>query len=85
MILNSCTPIKARSYGLYLRFGDEKFKVKIMAVFSPFSSIEWIRTDAEEYLRKIKGRFEKNNLKSAFFIYKIIHKVLKAVLSNITN
>ena len=67
VILNSCTPLKARSYGLFWHFRDEKFKFKTMAVFSPFSSIEWIRTDAEEYLRKIKGRFEKNNLKSAFF------------------
>ena len=53
VILNSCTPLKARSYGLYLHFRDENFKVKTMAVFSPFSSTERIRTDAKEYLGKI--------------------------------
>ena len=67
VILNSCTPLKARSYGLYLHFRDEKFKVKTMAVFSPFSLTERIRTDAEEYLGKFQGRFERDDLKSAFF------------------
>lgn len=57
VILNSCTPLKARSYGLFWHFRDEKFKFKTMAVFSPFLSTEWIRTDAEEYLGKIQGRF----------------------------
>ncbi len=67
VILNSCTPLKARSYGLFWKFRDEKFKFKTMAVFSPFLSTEWIRTDAEEYLGKIQGIFEKNNLRYAFF------------------
>lgn len=67
VILNSCTPLKSRSYGLFWHFRDEKFKFKTMAVFSPFSSTEWIRTDAEEYLGKIQGRFERDDLKSAFF------------------
>lgn len=37
-------------------------------------------------LKKIQGIFERKNLKYAFFdIYIIVFKVLKAVLSNITN
>ena len=67
VILNSCTPLKARSYGLFWRFRGEKFKVKTVAVFCSVLQEKGIRTDAEECLGKIKGRFEKNNLKSAFF------------------
>ena len=85
VILNSCTPFKARIYGLYLHFRDENFKVKTMAVFSRFLRRRRIRTDAEGYLGKIQGVFEKNNFGYVFFNIKIVYKVLKTVLSNITN
>ena len=85
VILNSCTPLKARIYGLFWRFRGEKFKVKTVAVFCPVLQEKGIRTDAKEYLGKIQSRFKKNNFKSAFFNIKIVPKVLKAVLSNITN
>ncbi len=85
VILNSCTPLKARIYELYLHFRDENFKVKTMAVFSRFLRRRRIRTDAEGYLGKIQGVFEKNNFGYVFFNIKIVYKVLKTVLSNITN
>ncbi len=56
-----------------------------MAVFCSVLQEKGIRTDAEEYLGKFQGRFERDDLKSAFFNIKIVSKVLKAVLSDITN
>ena len=53
VILNSCTPLKARIYGLFWRFRGKKFKVKTVAVFYGFLQGRRIRTDAEEYLGKI--------------------------------
>lgn len=36
VVLNSCTPLKARRYGFFWRLRGKKFKVKTMAVFSWF-------------------------------------------------
>lgn len=46
VILNSCTPLKARIYELYLHFRDENFKVKTVAVFCSVLQEKGIRTDA---------------------------------------
>ena len=64
---NRCPPFKARSYGLFWHFRGEKFIVKTVDAFQGFSRTKGIRTDAKENFGETQGRFEKKNLKSAFF------------------
>ncbi|MDE5648351.1 MAG: hypothetical protein K2I33_00355, partial [Oscillospiraceae bacterium] len=84
VILNSCTPLKARSYGLYLHFRGEKFYFKTVDAFLKFSKKKGFEPSTKQIIGVLKAYLRKIISDMPFLIYEIVPKVLKAVLSNIT-
>ena len=82
---NRCPPKNPLFIADFWRSKAKNFRCKTIDAFERIFRTYGILTLAEEYLGEIQGIFEKIISDMPFLIYRIVPKVLKVVLSDITN
>ena len=82
---NRCSSKNPLFIADFLRLEAKKLRCKTVDAFWHFFQWYGIRTLDMKTSVKNQSGFEKNYLISAFLIHKILHKLWKTVLSNVTN